>query len=219
MSDPLDFLSELIKSLMGRPSESIKLTPDCFKQLAMMAGTERGKKVRRYFLNCEAELKRRIAEQKNQRQQLVLNAYVAKKRLPWQRMFPDVYYQEVFRLRGWKYNSETYQGPRCMAYVNNNVIYKRLQPGVLKELQDKNPVTPSGRRRYRHHQFLTQNIGNPHLRQHLYAVTNLMRGCSNWSSFMTVLDACYPVANEIQIGLLIDLAGESFEDWEKLLVS
>lgn len=38
--------------------ESISLTIDCFKSLGMMAGTQQGKKVRRYFLECE-----RIAKQ------------------------------------------------------------------------------------------------------------------------------------------------------------
>ncbi|BAU12900.1 hypothetical protein LEP3755_34330 [Leptolyngbya sp. NIES-3755] len=41
----------------GRPSERIYLTIDCFKQFCMMAGTERGKEVRKYFLQCEKELK------------------------------------------------------------------------------------------------------------------------------------------------------------------
>ncbi|MBW4469245.1 MAG: hypothetical protein KME45_03170 [Stenomitos rutilans HA7619-LM2] len=40
-------------------SEQIYLTVDCFKSLAMMAGTDRGKEVRQYFLNCERDLKSR----------------------------------------------------------------------------------------------------------------------------------------------------------------
>jgi anti-repressor protein len=32
---------------------SIRLTINCFKQLGMMAGTEKGKQIRRYFLECE----------------------------------------------------------------------------------------------------------------------------------------------------------------------
>lgn len=37
----------------GRPDEVIQLTVDCFKQWAMMCKTEKGKIVRRYFLECE----------------------------------------------------------------------------------------------------------------------------------------------------------------------
>lgn len=41
----------------GRPSEWILLTIDCFKSLAMMAGTSQGKAVRKHFLDCEKQLK------------------------------------------------------------------------------------------------------------------------------------------------------------------
>lgn len=54
-----DFLTKRVKSSAGgRPSEWIVLTIDCFKSLAMMAGTAKGKEVRRYFLECEKELHR-----------------------------------------------------------------------------------------------------------------------------------------------------------------
>jgi phage anti-repressor protein len=42
----------------GHNREQIRLTIDCFKSLAMMAGTSKGKEVRQYFLKCE-----RIAKQ------------------------------------------------------------------------------------------------------------------------------------------------------------
>ncbi len=55
----IDYLTEWVKkSSLGRPGESIKLSVDCFKSLGMMAGTEKGKEIRRYFLKCE-----RIAKQ------------------------------------------------------------------------------------------------------------------------------------------------------------
>jgi phage anti-repressor protein len=41
----------------GRPRENIGLTLDCFKCLAMMAGTQRGREIRQYFLDCEKQLK------------------------------------------------------------------------------------------------------------------------------------------------------------------
>lgn len=57
----------------GRPSESIYLTVDCFKTWGMMAKTEQGKLIRRYFLECE-----KIAKEKQANlslgEQLLLNA-------------------------------------------------------------------------------------------------------------------------------------------------
>lgn len=43
--------------LGGRPIEEIRLSIDCFKSLAMMAGTEKGRDVRQYFLRIEREYK------------------------------------------------------------------------------------------------------------------------------------------------------------------
>lgn len=50
-----DFLCNRTKSPSdgGRPSDKYCLSLDCFKCLAMMAGTEQGKQVRIYFLECE----------------------------------------------------------------------------------------------------------------------------------------------------------------------
>ena len=53
-----DFLRKGVKSpSFGRPSEHIVLTIDCFKSLGMMAGTQKGKEVRRHFLECERQLR------------------------------------------------------------------------------------------------------------------------------------------------------------------
>jgi len=41
----------------GRSIEHFLLTIDCFKQLAMMAGTSCGREVREHFLECERKLK------------------------------------------------------------------------------------------------------------------------------------------------------------------
>ncbi|MEM9945380.1 MAG: hypothetical protein AAF810_04880 [Cyanobacteria bacterium P01_D01_bin.36] len=55
--EDFDFSRTFGKSTGGRSPELIMLTIDCFKSLGMMAGTERGKQVRRYFLECERQLK------------------------------------------------------------------------------------------------------------------------------------------------------------------
>ena len=57
-NEGIDFSTSWLKTPDGgRPSEFIRLTVDCFKSLAMMAGTEKGRETRQYFLRCEKELK------------------------------------------------------------------------------------------------------------------------------------------------------------------
>jgi anti-repressor protein len=55
--DYIVFLNIQENPLGGRPKEEIYLTADCFKQLAMLSGTPKGKEVRLYFVECEKELK------------------------------------------------------------------------------------------------------------------------------------------------------------------
>jgi phage anti-repressor protein len=43
-------------------SEKIELTVDCFKSLGMMSGSEQGKTIRRYFLECERIAKQRSSQ-------------------------------------------------------------------------------------------------------------------------------------------------------------
>jgi phage anti-repressor protein len=42
--------------------EKIELTIDCFKSLGMMAGTEQGKAIRKYFLECERVVKQKASQ-------------------------------------------------------------------------------------------------------------------------------------------------------------
>ena len=113
----------------------------------------------------------------------ILEAYIAKELLPWTKRFPDEFYRQLFRLRGWQYSPFSVKRPQYVGKLTNKLVYEKLPPGVLKELREKNPVTPKGYRKHRHHQFLTEDIGNPHLGRHIASVTTLMRAAPNWKNF------------------------------------
>jgi phage anti-repressor protein len=49
----IDFLTARLKSTGGRPAEGYYLAVDCFKSFCMMAGTEKGKEVRKYYIRIE----------------------------------------------------------------------------------------------------------------------------------------------------------------------
>lgn len=113
----------------------------------------------------------------------ILEAYIAKELLPWAKRFPDEFYRQLFRLRGWQYSPLTVKKPKYVGKLTNQLIYEKLPKGVLTELRGKNPVTRRGYRKHRHHQFLTEDIGNPHLERHIASVTTLMRAAANWRNF------------------------------------
>jgi phage anti-repressor protein len=70
-SEGLDFLTIWVKNPQrGRPSELIKLSTECFREFSMLAKTEKGKQVRKHFIECEKQLKLLRIQQKEQPKQL-----------------------------------------------------------------------------------------------------------------------------------------------------
>ncbi len=134
----------------------------------------------------------------------ILEAYIAKELLPWAKKFPDEFYRQLFRLRGWHYSPMSVKRPQYVGKLTNKLIYEKLPKGVLDELRVKNPVTDKGYRRRRHHQFLTEDIGNPHLERHLAAVTALMRAAPNWKAFERLFERAYPDSRQQQIEMELE---------------
>jgi hypothetical protein len=116
--------------------------------------------------------------------QTILKKYINSELLKWQKRFPDSFYVEMFRLRGWDYNVKNIlKRPGVIGTWTNNLIYKQLPNGVLEELKNKTPKDDKGHRKHRYHQLLTEDIGNPHLTNQITAVVTLMRASSNWRNF------------------------------------
>jgi hypothetical protein len=113
--------------------------------------------------------------------QKILSAYIAEELLPWQKRFPDEFYNQIYRLRGWETDPIKQRTP-YLGKITNEVIYDLLPPGVLKELRKRNPVIEN-KRKYKHHQFLTEDIGNEHLQKQLTEIITLMRISDDWDEF------------------------------------
>lgn len=92
----------------------------------------------------------------------------------------------MFRLRGLPYDGSV-KRPGYVGHLTNDIVYARLAPGVLRELRDRNPAI-DGRRKHRHFQWLTQDIGHPKLQEHLVKVTTLMQVSDDWNGFKSLLD-------------------------------
>jgi P63C domain. len=128
----------------------------------------------------------------------ILEAFVAKELRPWIKTFPPDFYKEMFRLRGMAYPPRV-KKPRYVGLLTNNLVYARLAPGVLKELQERNPVLETGRRRHKHFQWLTEDLGHPKLKDHIVAITALMRASVNWQSFTELLERAFPKYKELPL--------------------
>lgn len=124
----------------------------------------------------------------------ILEAFVAKEIRKWIRTFPVEYYKELCRLRGVAFpTGPRLQLPPYFGHLTNDLVYSRLAPGVLSELKKKNPVVSErGRRKHKHFQWLTDDIGDPALKQHLWNLIVLMRAANRWDDFYPMVQRALP---------------------------
>ncbi len=146
-------------------------------------------------------------EHRKERLEALLDRYLRKELAAWSKRFPDEFYEQIFRLRRWPWRGRAINPPSAVAHYTKDLVYARIVPGVLKELENRNPIVESeSGKRYRkrkHHQFLTDDVGNPHLQQHLLMVLGIMRASQTWEQMMALMDHALPRMNEsVQLPLL-----------------
>jgi hypothetical protein len=124
--------------------------------------------------------------------QAILDQYLRKEFAKWAKQFPPEFYQGIFRLRNWQWRGMKVNPPQIVAHYTKDLVYARLAPGIVKELEIRNPMTEKGYRKHKHCQYLTEDIGLPALAQHLYAVNGLMRASNTWEEFMKLMDKAHP---------------------------
>lgn len=123
--------------------------------------------------------------------QKILKAYINDELLPWVKRFPHEFYKQVFRLHGWEYKEGSVKGPMYMGKFINKVIYDQLPPGVREELVKKNPAV-DGKRKHRHHQFLTEDTGITHLDRQIVEVTTAMKLSRDKTDFEQKFTTLFP---------------------------
>ena len=91
--------------------------------------------------------------------------------------------------------------PQVVGHYTNDIVYARIAPGLLSKLQQLNPITKNGERENKHHQWLTDDFGQPELYTHLVGVMAIMKTVTNnnsrlaWDEFKRRLQRAYPKKN------------------------
>lgn len=126
--------------------------------------------------------------------QAILDQYLRKELAAWAKRFPDEFYDQMFRLKSWqrKNLANSSSRPGAAGTYTNDIVYERLAPGILAELEARNPKDERGNRKGKHHQLLTDEVGHPALAQHLHAVIALMRASKTWEQFNLLLNSAFP---------------------------
>lgn len=135
----------------------------------------------------------------------ILETFVAEELQPWVKTFPIDFYRELFRLRGVDFDPSSVKRPPYFGHLTNNIVYKRLAPGVWHELKAQQKED-SGRGKL--HQRLSPDAGHPKLREHLSSVTTIMKLSDSWDDFLPKLNRVHPMIGEdLQPALFDDPRG------------
>jgi hypothetical protein len=139
--------------------------------------------------------KRRAHNKLQEELKKILAAYISPELLAWQPRFPISFYEQIHRVMGWPYDASSSARNAYIGKLTNKLIYDKLAPGVIQELRRRNPTNPlTKRRKHKHHQLLTDNVGNPHLHSQIVAVTTLLRATPDgkWQFFETLFNQAFP---------------------------
>ncbi|MBS7810548.1 P63C domain-containing protein [Roseococcus pinisoli] len=122
----------------------------------------------------------------------LLSLYLAEERLAWAKRFPDEFYKQIYRLKSWKWPVGKAKTP-LLGHITNDIVYDRLPPGVIESLRELNPTQElTKRRKFKHHQFLSADVGQPDLRDHILQLIPIMKISRDWGSFKRHVDIAFP---------------------------
>ena len=136
--------------------------------------------------------------------QKILDKYLLEDAKKYEVTFPLDLYKEWFRLNGWEWKPENAQKkPSVIGRWTNKYIYERMAPNLLKELEKKNPKNEKGYREHKHFQFLTDEIGEPKLREFFGGLLALARASMTWNKYVRLVERAYPKFGD-QLGMNLD---------------
>jgi hypothetical protein len=129
--------------------------------------------------------------------QRLLAFYVLPEFRPYQTKFPISFYEQIHRVMGWPFDASSSARTAYIGKLTNRLIYDQMPPGVHADLRRKNPVDPeTKRRKKKHFQLLTEEVGEPHLDRQIAAVTALLRAtpAGQWKFFEMLFQQAFPPA-------------------------
>jgi hypothetical protein len=124
----------------------------------------------------------------------ILEIYVADELQPWVKTFDVDWYKQMFRLRDVPFDPSSVNRPPYFGHLTNNIVYKRLAPGVFEEIKNQR-ARREGKKSAKMHQQLTSEVGHPKLREHIASVTAVMKLSDDWDDFISKMDRVHPIVD------------------------
>ena len=130
---------------------------------------------------------------KDELNKIFLQEFLLEKAKKYQVTFPLELYKQWFRLNNWEWKIENAQKrPGVIGTWTNQHVYDRITPGLLNELERKNPKNDKGYREFKHFQFLTDEVGEPRLREFFGGLIALAKASTSWRKYLEMVNMVYP---------------------------
>jgi hypothetical protein len=123
----------------------------------------------------------------------------------WVRTFPRDYFKHLCRLKGVHLRPDM-RLPQYFGHITNDLVYRRIAPGVLKALKERRSErgSPSNKLCW----WTSDELGRPELLLHLGTVVGIMKLHTDYDQFHKQLDQVAPIYPEYP-GLFDDA-----KEWE-----
>jgi len=125
-----------------------------------------------------------------------LNKVLRHELAAWAKKFPDEFYKNIYALKKWPWPGMKKNRFSVVAHYTRDLVYDRLAVGLLNELESRTPKNEKGQRTNKMHQWLTEDIGDPMLAQHLHSLVMLQRlaiaNGHGWNKFVKTVDQVMP---------------------------
>lgn len=110
----------------------------------------------------------------------------------WHKRFPDKFWEEIYRLHGWKWPGMGKNRYQVVGWIVNDLVWDRLAPGLRKAIEWRIPRRSDGEHAVRMHQLLTEEIGARKLQEHIGILLRLMAMQTTWVGFMFAVNQVLP---------------------------
>lgn len=112
----------------------------------------------------------------------------------WVKTFPADYFKHLCRLRGVELRPDM-RLPQYFGTLTNNLVYRRIAPGLLKRLKERR--SERGTPRNKLNQWLSLEVGVPELLLHLGTVIAVMKQHTDYEKFERALEQVAPIYPEV----------------------
>lgn len=137
-----------------------------------------------------------IADKRRQQYKELFKEFIKEEVSWYQSEFPDQLFDVMYKIYGLPRRADAKNHPRFFAKFIRKYIYQPLansNGAILEMLDEKNPVVyASGGRRYKMFQFLSDVVGLPALRAHLWQVIGIGNASKGKAQFEKNFTTAFP---------------------------